>query len=121
MQNGVATATFVSRSTLTVERACAEWLAGRQGIRPTTRAAFEQSLAPLRQRHGDLPVQKLTKGDLDQLVVDLVAGKFPGQRRGWTAGSVNPMLIHVSAILSALVRQGELVRDVATSPPSSTG
>jgi integrase len=105
--------TFVSRSTLTVERACADWLAGRHSIRPTTRAAYEHSLAPLRQRHGDLPVQKLTKGDLDQLVADLVAGKFPGQRRKWTAGSINPMLNHISAVLSGLVKQGALVRDVA--------
>jgi integrase len=105
--------TFVSRSTLTVERACADWLAGRHSIRPTTRAAYEHSLAPLRQRHGDLPVQKLTKGDLDQLVADLVAGKFPGQRRKWTVGSINPMLNHISAVLSGLVKQGALVRDVA--------
>jgi integrase len=113
VQNGVVTGTFVSRSTLTVERACTEWLAGRHGIRPTTRAAYEHSLAPLLQRHGDVAVQKLVKGDLDQLVVDLVAGTFPGQRRKWTAGSINPMLNHISAVLSGLVKQGALVRDVA--------
>jgi hypothetical protein len=36
IQNGVAAGTFVSRSTLTVEQACADWLAGRHSIRPTT-------------------------------------------------------------------------------------
>ena len=113
VQNGVTTGAFVSRSTLTVERACIDWLAGRHSIRPTTRAAYKHSLAPLRQRHGDLPVQKLTKGDLDQLVADLVAGTFPGQRRKWTAGSINPMLNHISAVLADLIRQGALVRDVA--------
>jgi integrase len=113
VQNGVANGTFVSRSTLAVEQACADWLAGGHSIRPTTRAAYEHALAPLRQRHGDLPVQKLTKGHIDQLVTDLIAGRFPGQRKGWIAGSVNPMLNHVSAVLSGLVRQGALVRDVA--------
>src|SRR5262245_30179208 len=113
LQNSVAAGTCVSRSTLTVEQACAEWLAGRHSIRPTTRAAYEHSLAPLRARHGDLPVQQLTKGHLDQLVTDLAAGKFPGQRRKWTAGSINPMLNHISAVLSGLVNQGALVRDVA--------
>jgi integrase len=113
IQNSAASGTFVSRSALTVEQACVAWLAGRHSIRPTTRAAYEHSLAPLRQRHGELPVQKLTKGHLDQLVADLVAGKFSGQRRKWTAGSINPMLNHISAVLSGLVNEGALVRDVA--------
>jgi hypothetical protein len=30
IQNGMVSGTFVSRSTRTVEQACAEWLAGRQ-------------------------------------------------------------------------------------------
>ncbi|MCH9667030.1 MAG: site-specific integrase [Actinomycetia bacterium] len=113
LQSSVTSGTFVSRSTLTVEQACADWLAGRHGIRPTTRAAYEHSLAPLRARHGELEVQQLTKGHLDQLVADLIAGRCPGQRKGWTAGSVNPMLNHVSAVLSGLVSEGLLVRDVA--------
>ena len=108
--NGVTTGAFVSRSTLTVEQACAQWLAGRHSIRPTTRAAYEHALAPLRQRHGDLPVQKLTKGDLDLLVADLATGVGA---RTWTANSINPMLNIVSRVLSDLVSQGHLVRDVA--------
>jgi integrase len=88
-------------------------LAGRHSIRPTTRAAYEHALAPLRSRHGDLPVQKLTKADLDQLVTDLTTGRFPGQRRKWTAGSINPMLNIISMVSSGLVKQGALVRDVA--------
>jgi len=38
---GVATGTYVIASDLTVEQACAQWLAGRHSIRPTTRAAYE--------------------------------------------------------------------------------
>lgn len=113
IQNGVATGTFVTTSDLTVEQACAQWLNGRHSIRPTTRAAYEHALAPLRRRHGALPVQRLTKAQLDQLVVDLVGGTFPGQHRKWTANSINPMLNIISAVLSGLVKQGELVRDVA--------
>jgi len=103
IQNGVATGTYVVSSDLTVEQACAQWLAGRHSIRPTTRAAYEHALAPLRHRHGDLPVQRLTKAHLDQLVTDLAAGTFGGQRRKWTANSINPMLNIISAILSGLV------------------
>jgi integrase len=111
LQNSVATGTFVSRSTLTVEQTCADWLAGRHSIRPTTRAAYEHSLAPLRTRHGELPVQRLTKGHLDRLVADLAAGKFPARRRPWAAGLISPMVNHISAVLTGLVDQGALVHE----------
>jgi len=52
IQNGMVSGTFVSRSTLTVEQACAEWLAGRHSIRPTIRAGYEHALSALRHRHG---------------------------------------------------------------------
>lgn len=113
IQNGVAAGTYVSRSSLTVDQACANWLIGRHGIRPTTRAAYEHALAPLRERHGGMPVQQLGKEQIDRLVDDLKAGRCPGQRKGWTANSINPMLNLVSAVLSDLVKQGRLVRDVA--------
>lgn len=113
LQTSVASGTYVSRSAVSVEQACAEWLSGRHGIRATTRAAYEHALAPLRHRHGDLAVQALTKEHLDQLVSDLAEGKCPGQRKGWTANSINPMLNIVSAVLSDLVEQGRLTRDVA--------
>ena len=113
IQNGVAAGTFVNPSDLTVEQACASWLAGRHRIRPTTRAAYEHALRPLRQRHGDLPVQKLTKAQLDQLVSDLRTGHWSGQRRKWGANSINPMLNLISQVLGGLVKEGVLVRDVA--------
>jgi integrase len=71
------------------------------------------ALAPLRQRHGGLPVQKLTKAHLDELVADLAAGRCPGQRHKWGANSINPMLNIISAVLAGLVKQGLLVRDIA--------
>lgn len=108
-----AAGTFVARSVLTVEQACADWLAGLHSIEPTTRAAYEHALKPLRDRHGDTPVQQLTKTDLDRLVTDLVAGTFPGHRRKWAANSINPMLNLISRLLADLVTQGALARDVA--------
>jgi integrase len=81
-------------------------------IEPTTRAAYQHALQPLRERHGETPVQQLTKAHLDQLVTDLKAGTF-GFRKAWTANSINPMLNLISRVLSDLVRQGALARDVA--------
>ena len=108
-----AKGTFVARSALTVEQACANWSAGKHSIRPTTRAAYEHALQPLRDRHGDMPVQQLTKADLGQLVTDLKVGTFPGHRRKWGPNSVNPMLNLISRVLADLIQQGLLVRDVA--------
>ena len=114
---GVLDGTFVARSVLTIEQACRDWLAGMHDIEPTTRAAYTHALQPLRDRHGDMPVQQLTKARLDQLVTDLTKGSFPGQlpgqRRKWTANSINPMLNLISRVLADLVRQGALSRDVA--------
>jgi integrase len=36
-----------------------------------------------------------------------------GSKRKWTANTINPMLNIISAVMSGLVKQGELVRDVA--------
>ncbi len=109
---GVVAGTFVPRSALSVEQACREWLAGMHGIEPTTRAAYQNALQPLRDRHGDMPVQQLTKADLDRLVNDLKAGTC-SPKKAWTANSINPMLNLISRVLSDLVRQGALARDVA--------
>jgi len=105
--------TFVSRSALTIEQACANWLAGKHSIRPTARAAYEHALQPLRDRHGDMAAQQLTKSQLDALVADLRAGTFPGHELKWSANSINPMLNLISRVLADLVKQGLLVRDVA--------
>lgn len=42
-----------------------------------------------------------------------MAGMFPGQRKGWTTNSINPMPNYISAALAEQVRLGRLVRDVA--------
>jgi integrase len=110
---GAVDGTFVARSALTIEQACLDWLAGMHDIEPTTRAAYTHALQPLRARHGDMAVQQLTKTHLDRLVTDLATGKAQGQKRKWTANSINPMLNLISRVLADLVRQGALPRDVA--------
>lgn len=116
LQNEVARGTHVHRSALTVEQACADWLAGRR-VRPTTLGAYTHALQPVRDTYGDLSVQKLTKRHIDDLVSELLAGtvtKPDGTpRKAWTANTVNPMLNVLSSVLSGLVKQGQLVRDVA--------
>ena len=88
-----ATGMFVARSAVTVETLCDDWLASLHNARATTVNAYRFSLAPLRERHGDLPAQKLTRPDLDKLLIELRDGgttTAKGQpRRAWSARSLN--------------------------------
>jgi integrase len=89
----VSTDAFVPRKTVTVEDLCADWLASLHNARATSVNAYRFSLAPLRERHGDLPAQKLTRPDLDKLLIALREGgttTAKGKpRRPWSARSLN--------------------------------
>jgi integrase len=108
---------FVPKASLTVEQVCADYISGRHSLRATSLSKLEYDLAPLRQRHGNLPVQRLSKAHLDALVVDLKAGGTVTAnervRRPWSAGSVNKMVATVEQVLADAVKQGLLVRNVA--------
>ena len=70
----VSTDAFVPRKAVTVEELCADWLASLHNARATTVNAYRFSLAPLREQHGDLPAQKLTRPDLDKMLIALRDG-----------------------------------------------
>lgn len=112
----VAQGTYVARSVTTVEQACAEWLAGKRVAR-STKAAYTHALQPLRDRHGFLPVQQLTKSNLDDLVSDLQDGEFVYAHgracKTWNAQTINPMLRITGKVLESQMGQGRLVRNVA--------
>ena len=63
----VSTDAFVPRKAITVEELCEDWLASLHNARATTVNGYAYVLAPLREQHGHLPVQKLTRPDLDKL------------------------------------------------------
>ena len=48
--------------------------AKRLRIKPTTYAAYTAALAPVIQRYGRLPVQAITRADVETLIAELVAG-----------------------------------------------
>jgi hypothetical protein len=64
---------------------------------------------PLRERHGTLPVQRLAKAHIDQLVADLVTGgtkTAKGRtRRPWPAIAVNKMISTVDRVLDDALEQ----------------
>jgi integrase len=112
----VAKGTYVHPSALTVEEACANWLTSRHGIKPKTKSGYDGVLAPVRAELGHLPVQKLTRRDVNELVTRLrdgqVARADSTKRRPWSARSCNYLLGALSQVLDQLVNDGTLVRNV---------
>jgi integrase len=115
----VSTDAFVPRKTVTVEDLCADWIASLHNARATTANAYRFSLAPLREQHGDLPAQKLTRPDLDQLLIALREGgttTAKGKpRRAWSARSLNKAVDAWRAMLAYGVERRELSHNVAAS------
>lgn len=112
----VARGTYVHPSILTVEEACANWLMSRHGIKPKSKSGYDGVLAPVRAELGHLPVQKLTRRHVDELVRRLRDGQVVRadgtKRRPWGARSCNYMLGTLSQVLGQLVHDGTLVRNV---------
>jgi integrase len=109
--------TFVARRATTVREVCKNYVAGRHNLRATSRAKLIYDLAPLIERHGDEPAQRLTKAHIDQLVADLLAGGTKTgkgrTRRPWGATAVNKFVQTAAMVLADARRQGLVARNVA--------
>ncbi len=108
---------FVARKAVTVDELCEDWIASLHNARATTINAYRYALAPLAERHGDMPVQKLTRPDLDRLLVDLRDGGTKTAkghiRRAWSPRSLNKAVDAWRALLDYGVECRELSRNVA--------
>ena len=117
LQNKAATGTYVSPSKITVDQVCANYIAGRHNLRESSLSKLEYDLAPLRERHGKLAVQKLTKSHVDKLVTDLVAGgtvTAKGRtRRPWSAVAVNKVIATIDQVLDDALDQKIVTSNVA--------
>ncbi|MCV7316310.1 site-specific integrase [Mycolicibacillus parakoreensis] len=115
--DATAKGTFIPRTSITVDRVCANYIAGRHRLRASSLSKLEYDLGPLRQRYGELPVQRLTKAHIDVLVADLVAGgtKTPlGRvRQPWSAVAVNKVISTIEQVLADAQRQGLIARNPA--------
>jgi hypothetical protein len=72
---------FVARRSVTVEQMCADWLKSLHNARATTIAGYTFVLAPLREQHGDLAAQKLTRAQLDSPICGGRPPTPPGSNR----------------------------------------
>jgi integrase len=114
-----STDAFVPRKAVTVDDLCKEWLASLHNARATTVNAYRYSLAPLRERHGNLAAQRLTRPDLDRLLTDLRdGGTETGKghtRRAWSARSLNKAVDAWRGVLAYGVERRDLSHNVAAS------
>jgi integrase len=110
---------FVPRKAVTVDELCADWLASLHNARATTLNDYRYAVAPLRERHGDMPVQKLTRPHLDRLLTDLRDGgtvTAKGHaRRAWSPRSLNKSVDAWRAVLDYGIERRELARNVAAA------
>lgn len=107
----LASGTHVAPSDVTVDQACAAWLDAKcSRVKPTTAAAYRGNLAPVIDRYGEVPVQKLTKADVEALITELRIGA--GERGVWKRTSINPMLARWKQVWADLHAQGIIRRDV---------
>lgn len=108
---------FVPRRAVTVEQVCVDYINGRHNLRATSLSKLAYDLAPLRQRHGDLPVQRLTKAHIDGLVADLLAGGTltakGRKRKPWSAIAVNKVISTIDQVLADAQEQQIVKRNVA--------
>ncbi|AYJ48804.1 site-specific integrase [Rhodococcus sp. P1Y] len=83
----------------------------------STLRGHKTNLQPVISEIGGIPVQRLVKGDVDNLVKALRKGGLPlsnGRvRKPWSARTINYMLSLLTAILNDQVKQGSIVRNVA--------
>jgi integrase len=113
------TGTFVPRKAVTVEELCGDWLGSLHNARATTINGYSYCLAPLRERFGDLPAQRLTRPDLDKLLIELRDGGTKtakgNTRRGWSPRSLNATVDAWRLVLAYGCDRRELAHNVAAS------
>ena len=116
VRGDVAKGTYVHPSKVTLAEACADWLAAKHGLKPSTLHGHRVNLAAALAELGDIEVQKLSKRHIDDLVT-VLRGGLPSptgkSRKAWSPRSVNYMLGLLTAVLTDQMRQGHVVRNVA--------
>lgn len=114
-----ASGNFVPRKDVTVEQLCVDWLDSLHWGRPTTLAGYKYNLAPLREAYGNVPVQKLTRKHLDDLVAALKKGGTKtakgNTRRPWADRSLKRTVETTVMVLDYGIERKVVSHNVATA------
>ena len=114
-----AIGTFVPRKAVTLEELCEDWLASLHNARLTTRTHYGYVLSPLREQYGHLPAQRLTRPELDKLLIALRDGgtvtAAGHTRRPWAPRSLNAAIDAWRLVLAYGCDRRELAHNVAAT------
>lgn len=114
--NSVNDGLYVHTSQLTVEMAVNYWLESKHSLKPSSLHGHRTNLQPVISELGHIPVQKLTKPNVECLVRNLRNGGLPTKqgrpRKPWSARTVNYVLGLITAILQDQMKQGNVIRNV---------
>jgi hypothetical protein len=102
-----------------VNQLCVDWPASLHNARQTTINGYAYCLAPLREHHGHLAAQKLTRPDVDKLFVALRDGGIQTakghKRRAWSPRSLNAAIDAWRLVLADGCDRKDLAHNVAAS------
>ncbi len=114
--NSVNNGLYIHSSALTVEKTIEYWLESKHRLKPSSLHGHRTNLQPVVSELGQIPVQKLTKPNIESLVRNLRKGGLPSPsgrpRKPWAPRTVNYMLSLLTAILQDQMAQGNVVRNV---------
>ncbi len=110
---------FVPRKAVTVKELCDDWLASLHNARPTTINGYAYCLAPLYEQYSHLAAQKLTRPELDKLLIALRDGgtttAHGHTRRAWSPRSLNAAIDAWRLVLAYGCDRRDLAHNVAAS------
>jgi len=89
---------------VTVSQYIDRWLLGKRNLRETTRDSYRYDLKKVQAKFEHTPLQRLTKGDVDGLVVELLTTGGPGGK-GRSTRTVTLTLVLLQQVLDAAVRE----------------
>ncbi|MDV7992177.1 tyrosine-type recombinase/integrase [Rhodococcus sp. IEGM 1374] len=109
--------TYVHKRKTTVADAVDSWLSGRTSWQLSTLTGHRNRLKPLLTLYSELPLQDLTKTNIDELMARLEAGDLPRdgkqKRRPSNGQSRRNILSSIRQLLDSEVEQGHIPRNVA--------
>lgn len=99
----------------TVADLCDLWLATKSDLKPSTVRSYVDALAPLRQRHGHMPAQRLTEGHIAALKTAGLSGDLRriGQAAPLSRRTINLQLQTIRSMLAWAVERKKVTHNPA--------
>ena len=115
-RQSVNTGGYVAPARTTLAEHMDGWLAGRRGLRPATLRNYSDALRPVRELLGWMPLQQVTRTDVERVVGAMLDGS--ARRVGRKGAPLSPRSVNLTvtvlrAALETAVRDGQLTRNPA--------